>query len=59
MTVAIKGGEHYLPKDADEVRCDVHGVVTTWGALSPIAQLVVEEGLDVSPDMRCLLLSDR
>lgn len=45
----------YYPKDADEVRCESHGVVTTYGALSPIQRLALEEGLDTVDDLPCLL----
>jgi hypothetical protein len=40
----------YHPKDADEVKCEVHGVVTTWGALDGIQRLALEEGLDTKPE---------
>lgn len=56
MPVKLEGSRKpYIPKDTDEVRCEVHGVVTTWGALSPIQQLAVEEGLDTVPELTCLL----
>lgn len=47
----------YSPKNDDEVRCEDHGVVTTWGALDPIQQLAVEAGLDTTQDLPCILLS--
>jgi hypothetical protein len=57
MAVKLEGQRKpYHPKDTDEVRCDAHGVVTTWGALTEIQRLAVEEGLDVSADLPCLLL---
>lgn len=46
---------NYRPKDADEVKCIYHGVVTTWGALGPIQRLALEEGLDTADDLPCLL----
>ena len=56
MSVKLQGVKGvYHPKDSDEVRCDVHGVVTTWGALDPFQQLALESGLDSRADMRCLL----
>ena len=55
MTLKLMNGTPYEPKDTDEVRCDVHGVVTTWGALDAIQKLAVEECLDVSPELPCLL----
>jgi hypothetical protein len=53
MMVKLANGKRYRPKDTDEVRCHEHGVVTTWGALSPIQKLCLEEGLDTKE--RCLL----
>jgi hypothetical protein len=47
--------EPYTPKDTDEVKCEIHGVVTTWGALNPIQQLAVEEGLDTLDNLPCIL----
>jgi len=56
MSVKLEGQcKRYHPKDTDQVRCEIHGLVTTWGALSPIQQLAVEEGLDTQDDMTCLL----
>lgn len=54
MSVVFESGDMYSPKDSDEVRCEEHGVVTTWGALDPFQQLAVEEGLDSTTG--CLLL---
>lgn len=45
----------YSPKETDEVRCEVHGITTTWGALDAIQRLAVEEGLDTVEDLPCLL----
>lgn len=59
MAITLKGGALYEPKDTDEVRCDAHGIVTTWGALDAIQQLAVEEGLDASDDLPCLLAPRR
>lgn len=57
MSVKLKGRRgRYDPKDGDEVRCDTHGVSTTWGQLDPIQRLAVEEGIDVTDDLPCLLL---
>lgn len=56
MTVKLEGKRKpYHPKPDDEVKCEVHGTVTTWGALDPIQQLAVEAGLDTVADMPCLL----
>lgn len=56
MAVKLEGiKKPYNPKDTDEVRCETHGVVTTWGALDAIQQLAVEEGLDTAADHPCLL----
>ena len=52
---------NYKPKDTDVVECHTHGakrasgVKTTWGALNEIQRLAVEEGIDVLPDLPCLL----
>lgn len=60
MMVRLEGSSKpYCPRDSDEVRCDTHGVVTTWGKLDAIQQLAVEEGLDTSPELECLLSPNR
>lgn len=59
MSVKLEGGRSYSPKDGDEVRCEEHGVVTTWGALTAIQQLAVEDGLDTTSDLPCLLSPER
>ena len=54
--LVLEGGKRYVPKeDSDEVRCDLHGTVTTYGALDPIQRLALSEGLDSTADMTCLL----
>lgn len=56
MSVRLEGiKKRYNPKDTDEVKCEVHGTVTTWGKLSAMQRLAVEEGLDSNADRRCLL----
>ena len=56
MTIKLVGvKKRYTPKDSDEVRCDTHGVVTTWGALDPSQQLAVAEGIDTIESSPCLL----
>jgi hypothetical protein len=45
----------YTPKDTDEVRCELHGVVTTWGALDGIQRMALEAGLDADEALPCLL----
>lgn len=60
MSVKLEGRRRaYNPKDSDEVRCEEHGVVTTWGELSAIQQLAVESGLDTTSDLPCLLQPER
>lgn len=57
MRIKLQGQKKpYIPKDTDEVRCEAHGVVTTWGALDGIQQLALSEGLDTTDDLPCLLL---
>lgn len=51
----LTDGTTLIVEDWMEVRCDTHGIVTTWGALDPIQQLAVEEGLDSTDDFPCLL----
>lgn len=46
---------NYIPKDSDEVRCEVHGTVTTWGKLDWVQRLAVEESLDTVESLPCLL----
>lgn len=56
MTVKLEGQKKpYHPKDADEVVCHTHNFKTTWGALNPIQKLALEEGLDTTDDLPCLL----
>lgn len=56
MAVKLEGQKKpYYPKDSDEVKCETHGVVTTWGALDSFQRMALEEGLDVGDDSPCLL----
>jgi hypothetical protein len=60
MTVKLLGVKKpYAPKGSDEIRCESHGLVTTWGALDEIQRLAVAEGLDTTEDLPCLLAPDR
>lgn len=60
MTVKLVGRrKKYEPKDTDEVKCEVHGIVTTWGDLDHLQRLAVEEGLDTVADSECLLAPSR
>lgn len=54
-TILLENGSTLTPEDFMEVRCEKHGIVTTWGALSPIQRLSVEEGIDTTDDLECLL----
>ena len=59
MAVRLRGTRKpYEPKDTDEVRCDIHGFVTTWGAMGPLQRLALESGLDVAEGDACLLMPD-
>lgn len=55
VTLKLEDGGRYRPKNTDEVRCEAHGVVTTYGALSAIQRLALEEGLDTVEGLPCLL----
>jgi len=56
MTLKLAGSRKaFEPNSSMEVRCDTHGVVTTWGALDAIQRLAVEEGIDTDDDLPCLL----
>jgi hypothetical protein len=55
--VTLGNGKKYRPKPDDEVRCEQHGTVTTYGKLSWIGRLALEEGLDSAGE--CLLLDKR
>ena len=48
MSLTLEGGKKYTPKPSDEVRCEEHGVVTTWGKLDWLGTLAVGSGLDSS-----------
>ena len=59
MAVKLEGiRKPYEPKNIDEIRCDIHGFVTTWGAMGPLQRLAFESGLDVAEDAVCLLALD-
>ena len=55
MKIKMEDGTRYTPKDSDEVKCEAHGVVTTWGALDGIQQLAVLENICTVPECECLL----
>ena len=56
MSVKLVGQrKRYHPKDSDEVCCEVHGVITTWGALNSLQRMALEEGLDTTAECKCLL----
>ena len=56
MPIKLEGiKKPYRPKDTDEVRCETHGVVTTWGALDQFQRMACEEGLDTIEELPCLL----
>ena len=57
MRIKMEDGTRYTPKDIDEVKCDAHHFVTTWGALDAIQQLAISEGLDTSDDLPCIMTS--
>lgn len=55
MAIKLEGKRRpYEPKDSDKVECEEHGIVTTWGELSPIQRFAVEEGIDTVPDRSSL-----
>jgi hypothetical protein len=51
--------KRYNPKDEDEVRCEIHGTVTTWGALDQFQRMALEEGLDTAAECECLLATEK
>lgn len=53
--VRLENGKLYSPKDSDPVDCPVHDFHTTWGALDPIQQLAIAEGLDTTKNMPCIM----
>ena len=55
MSIKMEDGTRYTSKDGDEVICETHGTVTTWGALDGIQQLAVSENICTSPELECLL----
>ena len=60
MAVKLEGVKKpYHPKDSDEVRCEIHGVVTTWGQLDQFQRMACEEGFDTVADLDCLLAPKR
>lgn len=58
MKLTLESGEKYQPKPDDEVRCESHGVVTTYGKLSWLGKIALESGLDTNYG-ECLLLDRR
>jgi len=59
ITLRGEGGKLIPVTDETEIKCDTHGLVTTWGDLDDIQRLAVEEGIDVLDDMPCLLHPSR
>jgi hypothetical protein len=59
LTFGMEGGMLNIDTPArnekEEVRCKVHGTVTTWGALNWIQRLAVDEGLDTEVGHRCVM----
>lgn len=55
MRLKMEDGTRYTPKDTDEVRCEAHSIVTTWGALDAIQQLAISAGLDTTADLPCIM----
>lgn len=58
-TLKMEDGSTLVVRDEMEVRCEEHGVVTTWGELDWVGRAAIEEGIDTMPDMPCLLLSGK
>lgn len=54
-TLTLEDGSPLAVHDDMEIRCDVHDIRTTWGALDGVQQLAVQEGLDTVADLPCLL----
>lgn len=54
MILKMADGSRYKPKDTDEIKCEAHNFVTTWGALNAIQQLAVREGIDTTDDLPCI-----
>lgn len=55
MKIKMADGTRYTPKDTDEVKCDAHHFVTTWGALDAIQKMAISEGLDTSDELPCIM----
>jgi hypothetical protein len=54
----LADGGTLVPEAHHSVECHTHGVKTTWGALSPIQQLAVGEGIDMLDELPCILLTE-
>jgi hypothetical protein len=60
MKVKLEGRKKpYQPKPTDEVKCETHGFVTTWGELDSFQKMACVEGLDTTADLPCLLAPRR
>jgi hypothetical protein len=58
-TVKLENGKRYKVRNSDEVRCETHGVVTTWGDLDGLQQQCVIDGIDTDVSLECLLSPSR
>ena len=54
ISVKPIGGKRFVPKPEHVVKCDIHGIVTTWGVLSDIQKLAASEGIDTVADGPCI-----
>lgn len=56
MSVKLEGvKKRYTPKKTDEVKCGMHNFVTTWGELNEIQRMAIENGLDTTEDLPCIM----
>lgn len=55
MMLTLEDGSHLEPKDSSVIECKTHDIKTTYGALNAIQRLALEEGIDTTEDLECML----
>lgn len=58
-TVKLENGSRLRLKAEHEVKCEIHGITTTWGELDGLQRACVIDGLDVDETLECLLSPGR
>ena len=54
--LTLEDGSVMYPTDDMEVKCQTHGIVTTYGNLDAIQRLALSEGIDTTEDLPCIFV---